>query len=66
MEYHVTWTIEVNADNPTAAAERALELVRAPNSTATVFEVVENEKPAVFFNQQSYRVDLTEGTCDPS
>jgi len=40
-EYTINWTIEVYADSPQAAAEQALEIMRDPASTATVFEVIE-------------------------
>ena len=39
MEYLVTWSIEVTADSPRAAAEQALEIQRDPNSLATCFMV---------------------------
>ncbi len=38
-EYRVTWTIEITAETRQEAAEEALEIVRDPNSIATVFEV---------------------------
>ena len=37
--FKVTWTIEIDAENPQQAAEKALALHRDPNSIATVFEV---------------------------
>ena len=37
--YRVTWTIDIDAESFQAAAERALQIQRDPNSTATVFEV---------------------------
>lgn len=39
--YLVTWEIEVDADSPRDAAQRALDMQRDPDSTATVFGVVE-------------------------
>jgi hypothetical protein len=39
-EYTVTWQIEVYADNPVHAAMQALEAQRAPDSMASVFDVV--------------------------
>ena len=39
MEYQVTWTIDVEAESPGEAAKQALEMQRAADSTATVFEV---------------------------
>jgi hypothetical protein len=41
-EYHVTWTIEVEADSALDAAEQALDIQRDPDSWAVVFEVREN------------------------
>lgn len=40
-EYRLTWVIELSADSPREAAERALEIQRDPTSIATVFDVVE-------------------------
>lgn len=37
--YQVTWTIELDADTPRAAAEKALEWLRDHESLAHVFEV---------------------------
>lgn len=37
--YRVTWTIDVDAKSPKAAAKKAREMQRDPESTATVFEV---------------------------
>lgn len=39
MEFRVTWTIEVDAKTAMEAAQKALEIQRDPNSTATVFDV---------------------------
>lgn len=41
MEYRVTWRVEVDADSPREAAERALAMQRDPASTATNFRVTE-------------------------
>ena len=38
-QHTVHWTIELTADSPRHAAERALEIHRDPTSTATVFGV---------------------------
>ena len=40
-EYTINWTIEVDANSPEEAANQALEIMRDPDSTATVFEVIE-------------------------
>lgn len=38
-EYHVTWSIELDADNPTEAAMQARMLLLDPASEAVHFEV---------------------------
>ncbi len=38
-EYHVTWEIDVDAENEEDAARQALEMQRDPESSATVFDV---------------------------
>ena len=40
MEWIVMWTIEVDAEYPDEAAQRALEIMRDPESTATCFQVI--------------------------
>ena len=37
--YHVSWDIELDAENPEAAARAALATQRNPSSIATVFHV---------------------------
>lgn len=37
--YHVTWEIDIDADSPREAAEKALAIQRDPYSTATVFTI---------------------------
>ena len=43
-DFRVTWTIELEADNPTHAAEQALELLKSsdPDSLGLNFEVLTN------------------------
>jgi hypothetical protein len=41
--YRVTWEIDIDAESPRQAAERALEIHRDPKSIATVFEVQNRE-----------------------
>jgi hypothetical protein len=41
MEYRVVWEIDISADSPREAAEKALAIQRDPNSTATVFDVTD-------------------------
>jgi hypothetical protein len=38
-EYTVTWEIEIDADSPQAAAEKAYQIQHRPSSTATCFDV---------------------------
>lgn len=37
--YLITWYIELDADSAEEAAQKALEIQRDPDSTATVFDV---------------------------
>ena len=47
-EYRVTWQIDIDAENPKAAAEQGHKIMLDPDSLATVFEVYdENEKETV-------------------
>jgi len=49
--YRVSWEIDVEADSPREAAEKALEIQKRPDSTATVFRVLsshENNGPYAF------------------
>lgn len=39
MTYRVTWKIDIDADSPEEAAQKALEIQRDPNSIATVMQV---------------------------
>jgi len=39
MSYRVSWEIDIDADSPQQAVERALEIQRRPDSIATVFTV---------------------------
>ena len=49
----VRWEIDVEADNPTEAAQKAQAIQRKPDSTATVFDVTDEKG-------QTVRVDLDE------
>ncbi|MEU2032795.1 hypothetical protein [Nocardia amamiensis] len=51
-EYYVRWEIDVSADDPVSAAFAAFDLYRAPDSNATVFDVIEPDGGDI------YRVDL--------
>lgn len=54
--YRVTWEIDIDADSPRAAAERAQEMMRDPESIATVFKVEDKHDVTV--------IDLLEGEED--
>jgi hypothetical protein len=55
-DYRVSWDIDIDADSPREAAERALEIQRRPDSIATAFTVRDEAG-------ESIEVDLDE---DPS
>lgn len=58
-QYHVSWEIEVYAESPREAAEKCLAIHRNPDSTATVFDVIEFESDG-----EAIRIDLTEDEED--
>lgn len=41
MDYRVKWEIDIDADSPREAAEKAREIQLDPESQATVFEISE-------------------------
>jgi hypothetical protein len=53
--YFVTWEIDIDADSPRQAAQKAWDIVRAPGSMANVFDVIECDIDGV-----PTRVDLSE------
>ncbi len=53
--YRVEWVIDIEAESPEDAARQALAIQRKPDSTATVFDVVEYDTDG-----ESVRVDLGE------
>lgn len=53
--YLVTWEIDVDADDPVQAALEAYRLMRAPDSLANVFDVIECDSDG-----EAVRVDLQE------
>jgi hypothetical protein len=53
VEYVVTWTVDITADSPEAAARKALAMQRDPDSIATVFTVLSE-------TGDSETIDLTE------
>jgi hypothetical protein len=56
-EYHVSWEIDLYAESPREAAERALAIQRNPDSMATVFVVADEEG-------NIEHIDLKDGTDD--
>ena len=63
--YRIEWEIELDADSPQEAAEKALAIHRNPNSMATVFDVTEFDAPD--HRDSNWRIDLSEdaGENDP-
>ncbi|MEU9064976.1 hypothetical protein AB0D13_40650 [Streptomyces sp. NPDC048430] len=59
QEYTVTWSIDLDADDPVHAARLALAIQRNPASWATVFTVQDDA-------QQTVTVDLDPEHLDPS
>ena len=56
MEFRVIWEIDIDADNPTSAAQEARALQLKMNTSATVFDIWE---PAA---GKMHRIDLTGDT----
>ena len=52
MQYHVTWDIDIDAENPVEAARKALAIQRNPESIATVFSVYDDNGRAQFVDLQ--------------
>jgi hypothetical protein len=52
MEFRVIWEIDIDADNPTAAAQEARALQLKMNSSATVFDIWESA------TGQMHRIDV--------
>jgi hypothetical protein len=55
-EYRVSWIIDLTADNPVDAAKQAQEIMRDPDSIATVFHVAEADQPI----EEGVEIDLTQ------
>lgn len=51
--YRVEWAIDVEADNAAQAAQLAHAMMRKPNTTATVYDVMQMDSP-----DDPVRVDL--------
>lgn len=45
MQYHVTWTIDIEASSAEEAAREALRIQRTSPSDATLFQVRETSDP---------------------
>lgn len=58
MLYLVTWKIDIDADSPREAAQKAREIQLSPDSTATVFDVAPEKGDPV-------RIDLLEEPKTP-
>lgn len=58
-EFHLTWEIDVHADDPVDAARKAFSLVRIPDSSANVFDVLQHDD-----TKGSVRIDLEEHGID--
>ena len=43
--FRVVWEIDIDADCPYCAADFALEIQRNPESTATVFKIIDDRCP---------------------
>lgn len=63
--YVVGWTIDIEADSPREAAQKALEIQRRPGSIATVFDVAEAETlngQPIGLTRNHETIDLSEGS----
>jgi hypothetical protein len=58
MEYRVNWGIEITADDPHEAAAIALDILRDPESLATVFSVIEASAPVPPVQAGTVVIDL--------
>ena len=53
--YHVVWEIDIYAQSPREAAKEAQAIKQGKDSTATVFDVTEED------SDKTVRIDLAEG-----
>lgn len=53
--YHVVWEIDINARSPREAAKEAQAIQQDRDSTATLFDVTEED------SDKTVRIDLGEG-----
>ena len=66
--YRVTWEIDVEADSPQEAAAEAHRLVRKPDTTATVYSVLNQktgEGATIDLLPEEVSVTVRWGTVDP-
>jgi hypothetical protein len=61
--YSVRWEIEVEAETPRDAAEKARHYQTKPGSTATVFEVAEIHPYAIRRFANPVTIDLSPDSC---
>ncbi len=61
--YRVRWEIEIEAETPLTAAEKARHYQTKPGTTATVFEVAEIRPYAVRRYGDLITIDLTPDSC---
>ena len=61
-QYHVTWEIEVDADDTHDAAQKALEIQRDEDSTAVVFDVQEVADVSRREGPKKIRIDFSDGS----
>jgi len=61
-EYRVIWEVELYAASPRDAAQKALEMQRDPDATATVFDVYRQKinEGRLFASATPVRIDLRE------
>ena len=55
--FHLVWEIDIDANSPREAAEKALAIQKCPDSIATVFQVIDERG-------ESVRVDLLEDSIE--
>jgi hypothetical protein len=63
--YRVRWEIEVEAETPLVAAQKARHYQTKPGTTATVFEVAEIRPYAIRRYGHPVMVDLTPTAAEP-
>jgi len=61
MEWTVRWTIEVDAEYADEAAQRALEIMQDPASTAQYFEVVGEDNETSYVDLYPYGLSTNHG-----